>query len=185
VVSQTRIDPDKAYALWAEEELVTRPTDGRKLPTAAVSFGLVVLLALGLVVGVGQLRSGLAGPSQADVTIIVTEDPWLGDILTDAAGWTLYKLDPIGEGPVECPDEDGCTKVWPPVLVSGTLQRTSEVSGQLTIRTRPDRSKQPVYNGWPLYRYSEDEAPGDTNGHRVTDEWGSWSVVSPSDEPVD
>jgi predicted lipoprotein with Yx(FWY)xxD motif len=154
------------------------------VPRALLYLALAVLVGMGIFLAVELVR-GRFEAGQGDTTILVAELPGVGDVLTDANGWTLYKVEGDVEGQSDCPEEDGCTKVWPPLIVVGTLQRAPEVAGQLTTRTRRDNTRQVVYNGWPLYRYSEDEAPGDSNGDRVRDEWGFWSAVSPEELPFD
>ena len=46
---------------------------------------------------------------------------------------------------------------------------------------RDDGAMQVTYNGWPLYHFGGDQAPGDRNGHGVGD---VWYVVSPEGAPV-
>jgi predicted lipoprotein with Yx(FWY)xxD motif len=48
------------------------------------------------------------------------------------------------------------------------------VTGQLGTLTRDDGSKQVTYDGKPLYMYSSDASPGDTNGDGFG---GLWHVV--------
>jgi predicted lipoprotein with Yx(FWY)xxD motif len=48
--------------------------------------------------------------------------------------------------------------------------------------TRDDGTVQLTYNGWPLYTYTQDVAPGDTNGQGKGD--GDWSMVSPSGDLI-
>lgn len=45
--------------------------------------------------------------------------------------------------------------------------------------TRTDGSTQVTYNGWPLYFWAEDSAPGDTTGQGVNDVW--WVVDAAGD----
>jgi predicted lipoprotein with Yx(FWY)xxD motif len=46
---------------------------------------------------------------------------------------------------------------------------------------RTDGTVQVTYNGWPLYYYEEDKAPGDVVGQDVG---GVWFVVSAEGEQV-
>jgi predicted lipoprotein with Yx(FWY)xxD motif len=50
--------------------------------------------------------------------------------------------------------------------------------------TRDDGSTQATYNGWPLYLYAGDTAPGDTTGQGITDEYGLWYLIGPDGEPI-
>ena len=48
----------------------------------------------------------------------------------------------------------------------------------LGTAARPDDgSEQATYNGWPLYYFAQDAAPGDTNGQGIGENW--W-VVDPA-----
>jgi predicted lipoprotein with Yx(FWY)xxD motif len=46
---------------------------------------------------------------------------------------------------------------------------------------RTDGAEQVTYNGWPLYYFANDAAPGDTNGQGVND---VWYVIAPSGEVI-
>ena len=50
--------------------------------------------------------------------------------------------------------------------------------------TRDDGTTQVTYNGWPLYRYHEDLAAGDTNGQGLDEYGGLWYLVSPTGDAV-
>jgi predicted lipoprotein with Yx(FWY)xxD motif len=41
-----------------------------------------------------------------------------------------------------------------------------------------------TYHGWPLYTYSGDSGPGQTNGEGITSFGGTWYVLSTSGSPV-
>jgi predicted lipoprotein with Yx(FWY)xxD motif len=51
-------------------------------------------------------------------------------------------------------------------------------ASKLSTTTRPDGSKQVVYNGWPLYYYDQDKAPGDMKGQAVTSFGAPWYVIN-------
>ena len=55
----------------------------------------------------------------------------------------------------------------------------------LSTITRDDGTTQVTYNGWPLYLFEQDTAPGDTNGQGITDEFGQWFLISPDGEPIE
>jgi len=99
-------------------------------------------------------------------------DTTLGKVLTDASGMTLYafKNDTAGSGKSAC--NGGCATNWPPLTIaSGTPGKADELTGDLTVITRDDGSKQVAYQGMPLYRYAPDKAPGDTKGQGVGNVW--------------
>jgi predicted lipoprotein with Yx(FWY)xxD motif len=49
---------------------------------------------------------------------------------------------------------------------------------------RTDGSPQVTYNGHPVYLFSGDQQPGDTNGEGVSAFGGSWYVLSPAGNQI-
>ena len=94
----------------------------------------------------------------------------LGNILTDADGYTVYLFtnDEQGAGTSAC--EGDCIAAWPVVgeITSPSGALDADLVGTIE---RSDGTVQATYNGWPLYRFANDEAPGDTNGQGVNDIW--------------
>ncbi len=90
-------------------------------------------------------------------------------ILTNAQGMTLYYRTVDSSSSV-C--SGGCASAWPPMLVTGSATPTSATSlpGQLSVSTNAN-GKQVEYNGHPLYTYSGDSAPGQTNGQGFGGVW--------------
>jgi len=72
----------------------------------------------------------------------------------------------------------GCASAWPPLLVSGTSTPTSStsLSGKLSVQADAN-GMQVEYNGHPLYTFSGDSAPGQTNGEGIG---GIWHVCTPN-----
>jgi predicted lipoprotein with Yx(FWY)xxD motif len=128
----------------------------------------------------GELLAGDATPqaaAAAAATIKVATSPALGQILTDGAGLTLYlnKNDVVGSG--KSIVNGNLATAWPPlVLATGSPVKPSGLSGDLTLITRDDGTKQVAYKGQPLYRYSRDTNAGDANGQAVGN---VWFVVAP------
>ena len=98
----------------------------------------------------------------------------LGEHLVDANGMTLYLFTNDDRNVSNC--SGGCAVAWPPVLSDGTTIAAGSVNeSRLGTIQRQDGGSQVTYNGKPLYRYSNDEKPGDANGQ---DLGGVWFVVS-------
>ncbi|SRR6266566_8904482 len=97
-------------------------------------------------------------------------------ILTNAQGLTLYYR--TSDVPPSTVCSGGCAGAWPPLLVSGSGTPTSATSlpGKLTI-VADANGNQVEYNGHPLYTYSGDTGPGQTNGEGVA---GVWHACTPS-----
>ncbi|AKP91717.1 COG4315 family predicted lipoprotein [Achromobacter ruhlandii] len=86
-------------------------------------------------------------------------------VLVNSAGMTLYTFDKDAVGKSACNDQ--CAKIWPPV----TAAADAKASGDLSIITRDDGSKQWAYKGKPVYLYAKDAKPGDKTGDNFKDVW--------------
>ena len=110
-----------------------------------------------------------------DTIRIVTNQPH-GQILTDAAGMTLYYFARDRPGFASTACTGTCAAVWPPfetpvIRVSPPLNPKD--FGEFI---RQDGAKQLTYLGWPLYYYVNDTVPGDTKGYGINQ---LWYLVSP------
>ena len=69
-----------------------------------------------------------------------------------------------------------CTGVWPPYTApAGTAAPTG-----FTLTTRSDGTLQWTFNGWPLYRYALDTAPGQNHGNGLNQFGGLWQTARPN-----
>ncbi|HEV8519636.1 MAG TPA: hypothetical protein VGQ54_13765 [Burkholderiales bacterium] len=91
-----------------------------------------------------------------------------GGIMTDNAGKTLYTFDKDAGGKSAC--NGPCAGNWPPLMAGSD----AKASGDWSIITRDDGSKQWAYKGKPLYLWSKDQKPGDMTGDGFN---GVWHVV--------
>lgn len=91
-------------------------------------------------------------------------------ILTNADGMTLYTFDPDTATTSAC--NGGCAQNWPPL----TAADDATASGEFTVITRDDGSKQWAYADHPLYLWINDAQPGDTTGDGVG---GNWHTARP------
>lgn len=104
-----------------------------------------------------------------------------GRFLTDAEGMSLYLFEADSPGTSTC--YDACVEAWPPLLTEGTPTTGGEVdAGKLGTTERKDGSMQVTYNGWPLYYFVKDQAPGDITGQDVEGFGAEWYLVAPSGE---
>lgn len=107
-------------------------------------------------------------------TLIVSEHPELGRILTDAEGRTLYTFSEDPPNVSTCQNAP-CPQTWPPLTIEGGAPVAGEgVPGELGVIDRPDGSQQVTYDSSPLHYFVNDTAPGDANGQGVG---GRWFVV--------
>ena len=113
-----------------------------------------------------------AAPSASAVSVALkTAQTSLGTILASAGGYTLYyySADKPGSGTSVC--TGSCATAWPPL--TGTVQAPAGVPlpGPLGEITRPGGSKQVTINGYPIYLFAGDHAPGQVTGNGADGEW--------------
>jgi predicted lipoprotein with Yx(FWY)xxD motif len=102
-------------------------------------------------------------------SLVGTADTELGEVLTDAEGYTLYGFTPDEGGTPTC--TDACAEAWPPVLVEGSELPEGLDAETYSVVERPDGEYQLAANDWPLYSYASDGAEGDVTGQGVGDSW--------------
>ncbi|MEO8120039.1 MAG: hypothetical protein ABI606_12050 [Rhodoferax sp.] len=80
---------------------------------------------------------------------------------------TLYTFDRdvTGSGKSAC--NGPCATNWPPLMAA----ESDKPSGDYTIVTRDDGTKQWAMKGKPLYYWSKDSKPGDKTGDGVNQVW--------------
>ena len=126
-------------------------------------------------------------PVTGAATVNVSEAADFGSILVDSTGMSLYVFlaDTQDSGRSTCGDDDGCAAEWPPRVGDAAPFAGEGLDASLlgTI-TRDDGTTQVTYNGWPLYLFAGDTAPGDTNGQGLDEFGGLWFLVSPAGEAI-
>jgi predicted lipoprotein with Yx(FWY)xxD motif len=119
------------------------------------------------------------GEGDAIVSIASTD---LGDVVVDAEGMTLYMFDNDTQGGDTSSCTGQCLEQWPPLFTdSETPTGSADITGELGTIESPDGQLQVTLNGWPLYYWVNDTAPGETTGQAVGDVW--W-VLDPAGEPI-
>jgi predicted lipoprotein with Yx(FWY)xxD motif len=95
----------------------------------------------------------------------------MGKVVTDQGGWVLYRFDADTAKPSKSNCEGKCAQIWPPALTDGNPKLTGIDAALVGTVTRGDGSMQITLNGWPLYRYIGDKAPGQWKGQNVAAKW--------------
>lgn len=143
------------------------PSSSQTVPTRPVGTTVPVTVVIG-----------------GDTTVVIATAPD-GPYLTDAQGLTLYTSanDSPDSGRASC--VASCASLWPPLTVDGAPIAPEGLSGTLGVISRRDDNcgqgdcpeiSQVTYNGLPLYRYINDQQPGD----RFAMDLGEvWSIVRP------
>lgn len=93
-------------------------------------------------------------------------------VLVGPSGMTLYTFDKdvAGSGKSVC--NGPCATNWPPLMAA----KEESASGDFSIITRDDGSKQWAVKGKPVYYWVKDSKPGDKTGNGVN---GIWQVAKP------
>lgn len=138
----------------------------------------IPVIALSLVLCGALSGCGSRGGRAATAAVRASTLPGLGRILVDAGGYTLYVYIFDHRGPSTC--RGICAQQWPPLVLAPGVPRPragADVNPALLgIDHRPDGALQVTYNGWPLYTYADDGAPGEAAGQ--ADDMGAWYVLS-------
>ena len=132
----------------------------------------------------GTGASGGSGATRSATTAqsvtVATNVGALGVYLVDGIGRTLYMFDADHDGESAC--YDACATTWPPLTTSGSPTAAENAAGgPLSAITRTDRSQQVLYGVYPLYYFTGDTAPGQTNGQGSG---GQWWIVGTDGQPI-
>jgi predicted lipoprotein with Yx(FWY)xxD motif len=88
-----------------------------------------------------------------------------GGMLVGANGMTLYTFDKDAGGKSAC--NGPCAGNWPPLAASAEDKAT----GDWSVITRDDGSKQWAYKSKPVYFWAKDQKPGDKTGDGFNGVW--------------
>jgi predicted lipoprotein with Yx(FWY)xxD motif len=82
-------------------------------------------------------------------------------------GMTLYTFDrdAVGSGKSAC--NGPCATNWPPLMASAS----DSPSGEWTVVTRDDGSRQWAFRGKPVYYWAKDTKAGDRTGDGFNNAW--------------
>jgi predicted lipoprotein with Yx(FWY)xxD motif len=129
------------------------------------------------------------GAEAADLPGLSTRnDPELGEIVIDKNGHTVYRFMKDSPWPMKTECTGECVEKWPviePVDAKDTKGIDLKGSGPreqgYVVFDRPDGLKQQTIDCVPIYTFSGDKNPGDTNGQGVG---GTWFAIRPDGKPV-
>ena len=153
-----------------------------------IASAAALLLALGVAACGGDDNGATAAtPSPTTAsgggTVGTASAGSLGTILVDSQGNTLYVFDKDTGSMSTC--SGACATNWPPLRADGKPTAGSGVTTSMLGTTpRSDGKPQVTYNGHPLYTYTADQGPGETNGQGVTAFGAPWYVVAPSGDQI-
>jgi predicted lipoprotein with Yx(FWY)xxD motif len=87
--------------------------------------------------------------------------------LTGPNGMTLYTFDKDTQNSGKSVCNGPCAANWPPLMAANT----DKASGDYSVITRDDGTKQWALKGKPLYYWAKDSKPGDKTGDGVLTVW--------------
>jgi predicted lipoprotein with Yx(FWY)xxD motif len=128
-----------------------------------------MIKAIGAVIGLTAIA--LVQPALAQIAEPAKiADTDKGKALVDSKGMTLYIFDRDVAGKSNCNGQ--CATNWPPLMAASD----AKASGDWTLVTRDDGSKQWAYKTKPVYAWVNDKKAGDTTGDGVG---GNWHIAQP------
>ena len=167
-------DDDDAPAAAATTQAPSAATTAAPAPTTAGGKGDYDY-------GTGGATTAAAAAGGAGAMAIADSD--LGKVLVAGNGMTVYLFMPDAQGTPTCTAD--CAKAWPPVTVDDAASLTGGDGVDASLLGTTDHAgvgTQVTYNGWPVYFFAGDSAPGDTNGEG---QGGVWYVLDPTGNPID
>jgi predicted lipoprotein with Yx(FWY)xxD motif len=121
----------------------------------------------------GAGASSAAAPASG--ALLSTASSKLGTIIVDSHGMTVYEFGKDTMGATSSACTGGCAALWPEVHAGTGTPQVSGVTGTVGTITGVDGQKQLTLDGWPLYTFTHDTAPGDTTGQNFMNLW--WALT--------
>lgn len=143
---------------------------------AGTLFVVAATLALAGCGGTDLPAATSSGAASGSATLLSGTVTGHGTVVVAGSNhMTVYQFasDTSGSGTSAC--TEACITTWPPVTVTAGTTPTAATGLTATIGTisRTDgKGTQVTYNGRPVYFFSGDAKPGDSNGN-----YPGWSVV--------
>ena len=137
----------------------------------------------------GLLLVSALAVAQEAATVKVAENADHGKYLTDANGRSLYlfEADTRAEGDakakVTCKEK--CLNRWPPYHTQGEPKAGAMADAAKLGTVEHEGEMMVTYNGWPLYYFIEDQAPGDTKGHDIEEFGAEWYLLTPEGQKAE
>ena len=107
----------------------------------------------------------------------------LGKVVVDSSGYTVYLLTSDSPNTSNC--SAGCLAAWPPVPPASSGKATAPgVTAKVGETQTTTGETMLTVNGWPVYRYVGDTAPGEVAGQGIASYGGVWYALSPNGKPI-
>jgi predicted lipoprotein with Yx(FWY)xxD motif len=163
--------------------MLTHPSAARRRPRTILVLAAAAAISL-LAAACGEDSGSSSAPvPHASGDAVSAQPTSLGTVLVNGKGRTVYEFAADKGSTSAC--TASCASVWPPVAAPSPLPASLPgVTGPIGTTTRPDDTRQLTVAGHPVYTFSGDSAPGQTNGQGVVLNGGLWTVVSPAGAPL-
>jgi predicted lipoprotein with Yx(FWY)xxD motif len=176
-----------ATAIQAEgSSMFSHPptTRRRRRPVLVLAAAAAVPLLASACGGDNSGGGGASAPvPHASSDAVSAQQTSLGTILVNDKGRTVYDFAADKGTTSTC--TGSCASVWLPVSAPSPVPASLPgVTGSIGTTARPDGTHQLTVAGHPVYTFSGDSAPGQTNGQGVVLNGGLWTVVSPAGAPL-
>jgi len=151
--------------------------------TSSISVSSQATTPVTSVNGTGAANTTSA-QTTANATTIAAQKPYgvnvaynatVGNYLVNATGWTLYLYTSDTPNSAKSTCYGGCATYWPIFYVANLTVPAGLNQSAFGTINRTDGTKQLTYDGWPLYYYLGDKAPGQLSGQGVG---GTWYAVT-------
>ena len=150
------------------------------LPPSGVPASQAVPVGGGAPLSAGDLSAGDKAQHSSAAGDISTTITSYGTVLT-SDGFALYRYSKDSAKPSKSNCTGKCATTWPPVLEDGPVGTNVIDPTMMGAVRRPDGTEQLTINGWPVYRYAKDTAPGIVTGQGVD---GVWSAIGIDGGPL-
>ena len=174
----------------------SRPADGTRRWMIGGRGGVVTVVVVALAVSLAGCTTGTSAYGPGKDTVPLENGPpgvvklgdvaGLGNVLVSGTGLTLYLFVPDDRSAPTC--YQLCAYQWPPFTLPTYLAHPVAGPGVrpslLGTVHRTDGTVQITYNGWPLYFWTPDTAPGMATGQGINNLGGKWYVVDAAGNAV-
>ncbi|MFF3209072.1 SCO0930 family lipoprotein [Streptomyces sp. NPDC002886] len=132
-------------------------------------------------VDAGKGGAGKGGAEKDSAPLSAVDDAKLGKILVDGEGRTLYRFGKDSAWPMKFGCLDACLDTWKPAAPVEAEKAVGIPAKLVGSVERPDGTRQLTIDCWPVYLFTGDTAPGQTNGHGLQ---GLWFAVNDAGKKI-
>jgi predicted lipoprotein with Yx(FWY)xxD motif len=138
------------------------------------AYGVTAATAMGATSSASSGSASRRPASGGSVAVLTIRKTSIGYVLANAGGYTVYTdaKDPKGSSKPACTGR--CLLAWFPVTGKAKAAKGVRLHAVLGGITRSTKVVQATYNGYPLYTFGSDSAPGMTSGNGSG---GIWHVI--------